>query len=90
MGKPNRQERIFEAIRKIGLTNLQKQQIVRERYNRKHVCHLTSEQGADLEQALSTVIDDDPLIALNKLAIKQEALWSEVRTFPVAPEYAKV
>ena len=90
MAKLNRQERIFEAIRRIGFTNLQKQQIVLARYNRRHVCHLNQAQGVDLEAALQTVIDDDTPTALSKLAVKQPELWSEVRTFPVSPEYAKV
>lgn len=90
MPKLNRQQRIFEHIRRIGFTNLQKQQIVSARYNRKHVAHLNQAQGTDLEEALAKLTESSTEDAFQLLAVKQDALWSESPLFQQPPEYAKV
>lgn len=85
MPKPKtRAERIFELISSLELTNAEKQSIVKSRYNRKHVSHLTAQQGDDLEKALIAVeeypVDKEKI--LGTLQQKQEHLWTANPLFP--------
>lgn len=49
---PNLQERIFQYIRSLGMTNGQKHELCKTLYGKSQVCLLTRDQGLDLETKL--------------------------------------
>jgi len=53
----NLQERIFALIRELGMTVGQKVLLVQGMFDKRHVCHLTREQGIILEAYLKSCVE---------------------------------